>query len=251
MLTLTITDGIAEIRLERPPVNALDGAMLDALSDALDRIEAQSPPVVLLTSATKCFCAGADLAMIQSLFAAPDPAVAMAAYVDRLHAVFDRLERLPAVTVAVIAGPALGGGLELALACDLRFAAEEAMLGLPEAAVGLLPGAGGTQRLTRLCGPGVAARIVLGAERINGTEALRLGLAQYTAPRASLPDEARALAARIAALAPASLRASKALIAQAGALGRAGFENEKTAVTSLMRLPETRARIEAFFARQP
>lgn len=251
MLTLTITDGIAEIRLERPPVNALDGAMLDAFSDAMDRIEAQSPPVVLLTSATKCFCAGADLAMIQSLFAAPDPAAAMASYVDRLHAAFDRLERLPAVTVAVIAGPALGGGLELALACDLRFAAEEAMLGLPEAAVGLLPGAGGTQRLTRLCGPGVASRIILGAERINGIEALRVGLAQYAAPRANLLGEARALAARIAALAPASLRASKALIAQAGAPNRAGFESEKTAVTGLMRLPETRARIEAFFARQP
>lgn len=249
MLNLIEADGVAEIRLERAPVNALDAAMLDALEAALARIEASEARAVLLTSTQKVFCAGADLAFIKGQFDAPDPKSAMRAYVERLHGVFDRLARLPAVTIAVIGGAALGGGLELTLACDLRFAAQEATLGLPEAAVGLLPGAGGTQRLTRLCGPGVSARLILAAERISGVEAHRVGLAQYIAPRAELAAEAQALAARIAALAPASLKASKACIAQAGAPDGAGYTFEKGAITSLMGLADTRTRVEAFFAR--
>lgn len=249
MLNLIEADGVAEIRLERAPVNALDAAMLDALDAALNRLEASDARVLLLTSTQKVFCAGADLAMIKGLFDAPEPKAAMRTYVERLHTTFDRLARLPLVTIAVLGGATLGGGLELTLACDLRFAAEEATLGLPEAAVGLLPGAGGTQRLTQLCGPGVAARIILGAERLSGVEAHRVGLAQYLAPRAALEGEARALAARIAALAPASLKASKACIAQASAPYRAGFAFEKDAIVSLMGLADTRTRVEAFFAR--
>ncbi|MFZ8239034.1 enoyl-CoA hydratase/isomerase family protein, partial [Staphylococcus aureus] len=86
------------------------------------------------------------------------------------HALFNRLEALEAVTLAVVDGPALGGGLELALSCDLRVASMRAKLGLPEARVGMIPGAGGTQRLPRLCGPGVAARLILGGEIVDGAE---------------------------------------------------------------------------------
>lgn len=250
MISLEIAGSIAELCLSRAPVNALDGAMLDALEAALARIAASDAHVVLLHSDRQVFCAGADLAMIRALFDAPDPHSAMSAYVAQLHRVFDTLENLPAVTIAALSGATLGGGLELALACDLRIAAQEATLGLPEAAVGLLPGAGGTQRLTRLCGPGVAHRLILGAERISGTEAHRVGLAQFVAPRASVLEEARAIATRIAGLAPASLRASKTCIRAATLPEREGFAVEQRAIAGLMGEADTRARVNAFFSRQ-
>lgn len=250
MVTLDITQGIADLCLSRPPVNALDGEMLARIEAALDAVEASDARVLLLRSDQSCFCAGADLAMIRALFDAADPQAAMQGYVTALHRLFDRLERLPVVTLAVISGAALGGGLELALACDMRIAAQEASLGLPEAAVGLLPGAGGTQRLTRLCGPGAARRIILSAERINGTEAHRLGLVQGCAPRADLMAEAQTIATRIAGLAPAALKAAKTCLLAAAGADRTGFAVEQAEITGLMGLPETRTRIDAFFARK-
>ena len=97
----------------------------------------------------------------------------------RFHDVYDLLAGLPVVTIAEIEGHALGGGLELALVCDIRIASYDAKLGLPEAKVGLLQGAGGTQRLTRLCGEGIAARIILSGDVVNGGEAERVGLVQW------------------------------------------------------------------------
>ncbi|MCA0406821.1 MAG: enoyl-CoA hydratase/isomerase family protein [Proteobacteria bacterium] len=249
MISLTIENGIAALTLSRPPVNALDEAMLEAVNGALDKVEASDARVLILQSDQKSFCAGADLAMINTLFSAPSPSEAMRGYAARLHATFDRIEALPQVSLAVINGHALGGGLELALSCDMRIAAEEASLGLPEAAVGLLPGAGGTQRLTQLCGPGVARRIILSAERINGAEAERVGLAQWVFPRATLAEEAMAIATRIAGLSPASLQASKRCIAAAGSPERAGFALEQREICALMNLDETRQRIAGFFKR--
>ncbi|QRG09028.1 enoyl-CoA hydratase/isomerase family protein [Xanthobacter dioxanivorans] len=134
---------VATLTLSRPPVNAIDPAFVDALEAALDTVEAMQPTLVVIRSNQKCFCAGADLALIRSFFDGADGTGRMVAYVRTLHAVFNRLEALPAVTLAVIDGPALGGGLELALACDLRIATTRAKLGLPEARVGMIPGAGG------------------------------------------------------------------------------------------------------------
>ena len=108
----------------------------------------------------------------------------------RLQRLAARLETAPLVTLAEIGGAALGGGFELALACDLRIAANEAKVGLPEAGLGLLAAAGGTQRLTRLVGPGIAKRLILGAETLDGAAAERLGLVQWAVPRADLPQAA-------------------------------------------------------------
>ena len=110
----------------------------------------------------------------------------MYAYVAGIQRLYARIERLPQVTLAEIGGAAMGGGLELALACDLRIAAVEAKLGLPEARLGLIPGAGGTQRLTRLCGRPVAARLILGAETLDGAAARELGIVHWAVPRAEL-----------------------------------------------------------------
>ena len=134
-------DAVATVVLSRPPVNAIDPAFVSALNKALDEIERAEPTAVVIRSDQKCFCAGADLSLIRGFFTEPGGVDAMVAYVKTLHMLFDRLESLEAVTLAVIDGPALGGGLELALSCDLRIASARSKIGLPEARVGMIPGA--------------------------------------------------------------------------------------------------------------
>ncbi|MBZ5529335.1 MAG: enoyl-CoA hydratase/isomerase family protein [Acidobacteriia bacterium] len=152
---------VGVVSLARAPVNALNEDLLAELDRAVEEISSDEEISVLhLRSEQKAFCAGADLALMQSCFAGPAGAEAMIEVVRRMQRVFERIEAAPLLTIAEIAGAALGGGLELALACDLRVAAQEAKLGLPEVQLGLVPGAGGTQRLTRLCGRGIASRLI-------------------------------------------------------------------------------------------
>ncbi|MDI4663576.1 enoyl-CoA hydratase/isomerase family protein [Xanthobacter autotrophicus] len=249
-LTLAFDGAVATVTLCRPPVNAIDDAMLDALLAAIARVEANGQVSLLrFRSRGKLFCAGADLEMVAARVARDTGAEEMVSSVRRFHEVFDRLAALPAVTLAEIEGHALGGGLELALACDLRIAAWEAKLGLPEAKVGLLPGAGGTQRLTRLCGPGVAARIILSGDVIDGREAERLGLVQWAVPAAEFAEKANEVAVRIAALSPEALREAKRCIGIAAAIAADGAQAEIGGIGALMREPGTRRRVTAFLAR--
>jgi enoyl-CoA hydratase/carnithine racemase len=159
---------------------------------------------------------------------------------------FDRLETLPCVTLAEIGGSALGGGFELALACDLRMAATSAKLGLPEANLGLIPGAGGTQRLTRLCGPGTAARIILGCDVVDGATACQLGMVQWVVAPADLVQEAEKLAQRIADQSAPALQVAKRCMAQVGKLGASGFEAELDGIHTLVTTAEAQTRIKAF-----
>ena len=133
---------------------------------------------------------------------------------------FQRISDLPQVSLAEIGGAAMGGGYELALGCDLRIAANEAKLGLPELGLGLLPGGGGTQRLTWIAGPAVAARIILAADTVDGKTARELGMVQWAVPRADLEAEAKKLAQKVAGLHPLSLAACKVCM-RAGARPRA------------------------------
>jgi enoyl-CoA hydratase/carnithine racemase len=165
--------------------------------------------------------------------------------IQRLYA---RIERLPQVTLAEIGGAAMGGGFELALACDLRIAANEAKIGLPEVRLGLIPGAGGTQRLTRLCGPALASRLILGAEILDGTAASELGVVHWAVPRAELAQRAAETARRIAGLPAAALAASKACIAAAGHKERGGYTDELEFTRLLLSNAETRQRVTAFLA---
>jgi enoyl-CoA hydratase len=250
MFETSIQDGVATVTLCRPPVNALSEEWGAAFEQVLDGLAADAGWSVLhLRSSQKVFAAGADLAQIHAWTAQRAPARRLSQYIARLQAVFQRLEGLPQVVLAEIGGAALGGGMELALACDLRIAAAEAKLGLPEVGLGLIPGLGGTQRLTRLCGAGVAGRLILGAEVVDGSTARELGLVQWCVPRSSIADEAAALARRVAALPAPALRAAKELIKAASTPPVTGFALERELGGQLLDTPEARALIVAFLRR--
>lgn len=240
-------DHVLVATLARAPVNALDDALLAALGEVLDAAIADEAITVLhLRSAQKAFCAGADLTFMRACLATPEGTETMLALVRRMQALFARLETAPLVTLAEIGGAALGGGFELALACDLRMAAHEARLGLPEAGLGLLPGAGGTQRLTRLVGAGLARRLILGAETPGGAEAAALGLVQWALPHAELPAAAATLAARLAGLPRHALAENKHCIELAAAQGDAGYAAELEGTRRLYQDPDTRRLVSAF-----
>jgi enoyl-CoA hydratase len=249
-LRLSRRDRVAVLTLESRPVNALSTRLVDALRRALDEVAADRDVRVLhVRSGLEVFCAGADLAEMRANLADPPRIDAQIAAVRELQAVLARLEALPMATLAELGGAAMGGGLELALACDLRVAASEARLALPEASLGLLPGAGGTQRLTALCGPAVAKRLILGAEAVDGAAAAALGLVQWAVPRDALAAFAAGVADRLGALPRAALAAAKSCIAASGDPARDGYEEELAATRELLlHEPETRERVEAFLA---
>ena len=249
MIALTVADAVATLTLSRPPVNAISEEWLRQFEQQLDALAVRRDWKVLhIRSDQKVFCAGADLVEVRQRMGAPDGPDEMYAYVAGIQRLYARIEALPQVTLAEIGGAAMGGGLELALACDLRIAAMQARLGLPEVQLGLIPGAGGTQRLTRLCGRPLAARLILGAETLDGTAACELGIVQWAVPGAELPRRATEIAQRVAGLPAAALRASKACIAAAGEPGRGGYVDEIEATRRLLTDAETYERVTAFLA---
>jgi enoyl-CoA hydratase len=206
-LLLDTDEGVATLTIHRPgALNALDPETLTEL-DAAVAVLAADPEVraVVLTGAgEKAFVAGADIAVMQGM----DPAGARE--LARLgHRLCRRIERAPKVFIAAVNGYALGGGCELALACDLRFAAESARFGQPEINLGIIPGFGGTQRLPRLVGRGRALELLLTGEMIDAREAHRLGLVNRVLPPGELLGAARATARQIAAKGMAAVRLCK------------------------------------------
>ena len=247
MITLSIDGAVATATLNAAPVNAMNDDWVARLEQVLDAVEGdERVSVLLLRSGQRVFCAGADLEFMRARFLTEPGRVLMIAFTRRLQEVFERLERLSAVTIAEIGGAALGGGFELALACDLRLVAETAKVGLPEARLGLLPAGGGTQRLTRLCGHGIARRLILGAEIVNGAAAVELGLAHWVAPAAELPARAQALAGRIAELPRAALLESKRCIAAALDAKGDGYAVELAGSARLLGMVETQERVKRF-----
>ena len=247
MLSIERNGRVVVATLSRPPVNALNDELVACLEAALDQVVADDGVTVLhIRSDQKVFCAGADLALMRSCFSTPEGPEAMLDLVRRLQRLFARLEAAPLATLAEIGGAAMGGGLELALACDVRVAAAEARLGLPEARLGLLPGGGGTQRLARLCGRGVASRLILGAEAVDGAEAERLGIVQWSRPREQLAGWTREVAARFAAIPRAALAAIKRSLAAADDPACDGFAEELAGTRCLYDHPETRRRVSEF-----
>jgi enoyl-CoA hydratase len=187
---------IVEIVLDRPPANALGLEIITGLHTAMDYIQAIDVKVIVLASAVDgFFAAGADIKHMSAV----DPA-SFREYGDALRGALERLAALPLVSVAAVDGLALGGGLELAMACTLRVGAARARLGLPEVKLGLIPGAGGTQRLPRLIGRGRALDLMLTGRQVEADEAFRIGLIDRfaepgTTARATAWHLARQLAA--------------------------------------------------------
>lgn len=196
-------------------LNAVDAVMLDELDRVLQLLERDDTVrVIVLTGAGRAFVGGGDIAHMAAI--GPDEGER---FVYRGQSLLRRLERLPSVTVAAINGFALGGGLEIALACDLRVAAESAELGLPEVTVGVIPGWGGTQRLARLVGRGVAKDLVLTGRRISATEALALGVVNRVVPAAAVLETCRDLAATIVRNSFLAVRQAKKAIDAGADLG--------------------------------
>jgi enoyl-CoA hydratase/carnithine racemase len=248
-VTLAFEGALAIATLDRPPVNAIDDAWVARLGAILDAVEARADVHVLwIRGAGRAFCAGADLALMRERFSTEAGRAQMVALARSMQQLFARIERSPKVSIAEIGGPALGGGLELALACDLRLAADSAKLGLPEARLGLLPGAGGTQRLTRICGDAVARQLILGGEVLTGTRAATLGLVHQSVPAAELQAAARAQAERIAAVPGTALAACKRCITAAVDGGEDGFAAELEGTAMLYAQPDTQALVRRFLA---
>lgn len=251
MFKVEVRGNIVRLTMQRAPVNAINNEWINGFNRVLDGLaQIKDVAVLHIRSEQKAFCAGADLAQVQTRFAMENGADVMVEDIRGFHRLFNRIEALPFVTLAEIGGTALGGGFELALSCDLRMAASEAKLGLPEAKLGLIPGAGGTQRLTRLCGPGIAARIILACEVVDGATACQLGMVQWAVAKDQLAAQAQALAQRIAELSAPAVLVAKRCMAKVGTLAADGFETELQGTHGLMASTEARTRIKDFFAQR-
>ncbi|MFC1405389.1 MULTISPECIES: enoyl-CoA hydratase/isomerase family protein [Streptacidiphilus] len=205
LVSLDVQDAVGTIRLARPPMNALDAAMQDQLRQAAEEAAARADVrAVVLWGGEKVFAAGADIKEMQRM-----------SYTDMvergpaLQGAFDAVARIPKPVVAAVTGYALGGGCELALCADIRIAAENAKFGQPEILLGLIPGAGGTQRLSRLVGPSRAKELIFTGRQVRAEEALRIGLADQVVPAEEVYPTALAWASRLAAGPALALRAAK------------------------------------------
>lgn len=203
-----VRDGVATIHLNRPPMNALNLQMQQEIRAAAEELGARSDVrVIVLYGGPKVFAAGADVKEMAEMSYAD-----MESASSRLQEAFTAVALVPQPTIAAITGYALGGGCELALCCDLRIVAEDAKLGQPEVLLGIMPGAGGSQRLPRLIGPSRAKDLIYTGRHVDAAEALAIGLANAVVPADDTYAAAMRLAARLADGAPLALRASKAAI---------------------------------------
>jgi enoyl-CoA hydratase len=195
--------GVLEIVLDRPPANALGLPIVEGLHAGLNAAKRLPAKVIVVSSALPgFFAAGADIKHMSSI-----DAESFGAYGDALRGAVERLAAHPAVSVAAVDGLALGGGLEVAMACSLRVAGSSARLGLPEVKLGLIPGAGGTQRLPHLVGRGRALDIMLTGREVDAEEALRIGLVDRLVPAGTALTAARELARELCAASSPAQRA--------------------------------------------
>jgi enoyl-CoA hydratase/carnithine racemase len=228
-------------------LNALSAALEGALDAALDRPEVRDARCVILTGGERAFSAGADVTELRDA----DPA-AILAYYRATGAVYERVAALPRPTIAAIAGWCLGGGLELALACDFRVAEEGAVLGLPEVAIGILPSSGGTHRLVALVGAARAKELVLLRERLTAAEAAAAGVVTEVVPAGGALDRALVLAARLAELPPLAVAVAKeAIDAMPAAPRDAALLIERLGYGMLAQTADAREATAAFTERRP
>ncbi|HEY1331376.1 MAG TPA: enoyl-CoA hydratase-related protein [Actinomycetota bacterium] len=248
VVRLEVEDGVGTIRLDRPPMNAInEDVRRDLRTAATEAAEREDIGAVVLYGGEAVFAAGADVKAMAPL--SPDDVLPTMA---ELLESFDSVARLPKVTIAAITGYALGGGLELAMCADLRFAADDARLGQPEILLGVIPGAGGTQRLPRLVGPARAKDLVFSGRHIPAAEAAAIGLVDRVLPAADVYPHAVEEARRYAKGPREALRAAKEAIDHAGDLAlAAGIAYEVERFAKLFDTQDQKEGMRAFIEKRP
>lgn len=245
----SIEEGVGLIVISRPKaLNALDAQTLNELEEAIDALEADpSAGVIVLTGeGEKAFVAGADISTMPSM--SPEQA---RAFSERGSLLFARLEALPKVVIGAINGFALGGGCELALACDFLIASERAIFGQPEVKLGIIAGFGGTQRLARKVPVNVAMDLLVSGRTITAEEALRWGLVSRVVPADQLMATARAAAQEVLSRGPRAVAATKALVQQAHDQDLAsGLRAETDAFGEVFKTEDAREGVSAFLAKR-
>lgn len=240
-------DAIAVVRMNRPEVlNALSNGLIGAIATAFEELSAD-PAVkcIVLTGGEKAFSAGAD---ISEFVNSTGIDIALG---ERL-ALWDRLRRTTTPVIAAVDGYALGGGCEIAMLCDIAIASDRAVFGLPETAIGVVPGAGGTQRMIRTVGKSLAMEMILGGRRLTAREALDYGVVSRVVAREALLDEAKRLAREIARRSPVAVRLARDAVNQALETGlSAGLEVERRATALSFSSEDAKEGFTAFLEKRP
>ena len=245
LVKLETRGAVALAWLDHAPANALSPDTVDALRDVWNAVSESGVRALVVASANpRLFCAGADI----KAFTAMDDA-ASRAYIVGTHELLRAFERSSVVTIAAVNGLALGGGCELAMACDLRLAAASARFGQPEIKLGIIPGFGGTQRLPRLVGSAKALELNLTGEPIGAQEAAACGLVNRVVPDEDLLDVALELAGTLAQQAPLAVAQIKRLAVDASL--DAGIAAEQTAFADVFASADAREGIAAFLEKRP
>lgn len=242
-----VADGVGTITIDRPDQrNALTSTVLAEISQALDAWEADPTVrgIVVTGSGPTAFAAGADISELADW----DLADGLAAPMQRLY---DRIQDFPTPTLAALNGVAMGGGLELAMSCDIRIAADHARMGLPETGLGVLPGAGGTQRLSRLVGVGRATEMILTGRALTAEQAERYGLVTTVVPAPDLLPTAAEIMATVLSKGPLAIRLAKLVVGPGGDTDqRTGLLLERLAQTLLYTTEDKDEGAAAFLAKR-
>jgi enoyl-CoA hydratase/carnithine racemase len=248
LVRLEVDGGVATIRLDRPPMNALNVQVQEELRAAAAEVGGRSDvAAVVLYGGEKVFAAGADVKEMATM--------AYTEMVDRsaaLQSAFTAIARIPKPVVAAVTGFALGGGCELALCADVRVAAEDAVLGQPEILLGIIPGAGGTQRLTRLVGPSKAKDLIFTGRFVKAEEALAIGLVDRLVPAEQVYDQAVAWAKQFAGAASFAVRAAKESIDRGAEVDlETGLEIERQQFAALFATEDRTVGMQSFVENGP
>lgn len=238
-------DGVAVVTLDNPKVNALSQELLAELGEVAAELTANPPGAVVITGGDRLFAAGADI----SQFGGPQEARVIT---DGFHRALNAVAAIPRFVIAAVSGYALGGGCELALACDYRIAGERAVFGQPEILLGIIPGGGGTQRLPRVVGPSRAKEMMLTGRQVKADEALRIGLADEVVPNDELHARALALAAEVAKGASVAQALTKRAVDEGldGDLA-GGLAIERALFEEVFHSEDSRIGVQSFLANGP
>lgn len=246
---VTLEDGLAILEIANPPVNVLTTAVFDDLSKVLDRLEGSEDvrALIITGEGSKAFIAGADIKRFPSLGVEEGKKLA-----EDGCLVFERIEKLRFPVIAAVNGVALGGGCELALACDIRIASENAKFGFPEVSLGIIPGYGGTQRLPRLVGTGKAKEMIFSGQAVRAEEAYRTGLVDQLTAQGEVLQVAKELAQKIMANGPLAVSAAKKVIHEGMNMTlEAGVKLESESFGSLFATEDKNEGTTAFLEKRP